>query len=374
MKDYLKKWTHLIWWGWVVWGVSLSANAMQPVSYPGTSIGSADFNNHINVLSESIKIEVDDDFRTAVYHTDYQIVNNYQGVQVPVVFNTYREVDKLSITIDGQPVEVHVVPPSSEEGYQDYNSFDNQTMVSEKGLTAFNAYREYTQFIVLDLTKGQHIISTTYSVDPAYFGSDWTGISTFYYSFANFKPADEFIATKLLFAYEGDLDNISVDIDENRDLAMTDVKSWQFTDQTPANISFSYQKPLNATAKVLTSISPLFVIAVALFIFAIINFRWLKKTEKETPQYTWQLMIFTGLLFPLLAIMVDYLYLLITDLVIGVGATGERRSLFFMWVLPLSYIVATPIYLIVMFAAYVGIKEESNKETEPREHKPDNNS
>ncbi len=72
-------------------------------------------------------------------------------------------------------------------------------------------------------------------------------------------------------------------------------------------------------------------------------------------------MLVGGFLVPLLSLIIYYLYLLVTDMIIGQGATGESRGLFFIWVLPLGYIVITPIYLIISFVVFMMVKQTVTK-------------
>jgi hypothetical protein len=114
-------------------------------------------------------------------------------------------------------------------------------------------------------------------------------------------------------------------------------------------------------AKVLTAVSPFITISFALFVLGGLHLRMMKRRQQAQPETLWTVMLVGGFLVPLLSLIIYYLYLLVTDMIIGQGATGESRDLFFIWVLPLGYIVITPIYLIISFVVFMMVKQTVTK-------------
>lgn len=334
---------------------SAVVQAIEPVVHSGTWASAAYFNNAIDVISETVDIDITDDVNNDSYTVTYELYNNREGLQFPLVFEVFDEFgqsDKFEITVDGQSVPVVTVT-------EDNNGLETSDfyMPANTGLEQFRADSKY---INLDLSSGLHTITATYDVQPHYYGSDWTGISTYSYSLVPMKESvsddKQFKGSFVKLNFNGDLDDISMDIDGTKNTLPSD-NQWYFDENLPREISFNYQKPLNPVAKVLTAVSPFITISFALFILGRMHLRMMIGRQKAQPETLWTVMLTGSFLVPLLSFIVYYLYLLMTDMIIGKGATGENRDLFFIWVLPLGYIVLTPVYLVISFVAFMVVKK-----------------
>lgn len=341
--------------GLLLLSCSAVVQAMEPVGHSGTWASAAYFNNAIDVISETVDIDITDDANNDSYTVTYELYNNREGLQFPLVFEVFDEFgqsDKFEITVDGQSVPVVTVT-------EDNNGLETSDfyMPANTGLEQFRADSKY---INLDLSSGLHTIKATYDVHPHYYGSDWTGISTYSYLLVPMKESasdgKQFEGSFVKLNFNGDLDYISMDIDGTKNTLPSD-NQWYFDENLPREISFNYQKPLNPVAKVLTAVSPFITISFALFILGRMHLRMMIGRQKAQPETLWTVMLTGSFLVPLLSFIVYYLYLLMTDMIIGKGATGENRDLFFIWVLPLGYIVLTPVYLVISFVAFMVVKK-----------------
>lgn len=338
---------------------SVSSQSMEPVGYSGTWASAAYFNNAIDVISETVNIDITDDANNAGYTVSYKLYNNREGLQFPLVFEVFDEFgqsNEFEITVDGQSVPVVTVT-------EDNNGLETSDfyMPANTGLEQFRADSKY---INLDLSSGLHTITATYDVQPHYYGSDWTGISTYSYSLVPMKESvsddKQFKGSFIKLNFNGSLDYISMDIDGTKNTLPSN-NQWHFKDNLAKEIDFIIQAPLNPVAKVLTAVSPFITISFALFVLGGLHLRMMKRRQQAQPETLWTVMLVGGFLVPLLSLIIYYLYLLVTDMIIGQGATGESRNLFFIWVLPLGYIVITPIYLIISFVVFMMVKQTVTK-------------
>lgn len=335
---------------------STVVQAMEPVGYSGTWASAAYFNNAIDVISETVNIDITDN---ANYTVSYKLYNNREGLQYPLVFEVFDEFgqsDEFEITVDGQSVPVVTVT-------EDNNGLETSDfyMPANTGLEQFRADSKY---INLNLSSGLHTITATYDVQPHYYGSDWTGISTYSYSLVPMKESvsddKQFKGSFVKLNFNGNLDYISMGIDGTKN-ALPFVNQWHFKDNLAKEIDFIIQAPLNPVTKVLTAVPPFITISFALFVFGRLHLRMMKRRQQAQPETLWTVMLVGGFLVPLLSLIIYYLYLLVTDMIIGQGATGEGRDLFFIWVLPLGYIVLTPVYLVISFVAFMMVKQTVTK-------------
>ena len=334
---------------------SVSSQSMEPVGYSGTWASAAYFNNAIDVISETVNIDITDDANNAGYTVSYKLYNNREGLQFPLVFEVFDEFgqsNEFEITVDGQSVPVVTVT-------EDNNGLETSDfyMPANTGLEQFRADSKY---INLNLSSGLHTITATYDVQPHYYGSDWTGISTYSYSLVPMKESvsddKQFKGSFIKLNFNGSSDYISMGIDGTKNTLPSN-NQWHFKDNLTKEIDFTIQAPLNPVAKVLTAVSPFITISFALFVLGGLHLRMMKRRQQAQPETLWTVMLVGGFLVPLLSLIIYYLYLLVTDMIIGQDATGESRDLFFIWVLPLGYIVITPIYLIISFVVFMMVKQ-----------------
>ncbi|WP_201615172.1 hypothetical protein [Psychrobacter sp. JCM 18902] len=334
---------------------SVSSQSMEPVHFSGTWASAAYFNNAIDVISETVNIDITDDANNAGYTVSYKLYNNREGLQFPLVFEVFDEFgqsNEFEITVDGQSVPVVTVT-------EDNNGLETSDFYIPAN-TGLEQFRADSKYINLDLSSGLHTITATYDVQPHYYGSDWTGISTYSYSLVPMKESvsddKQFKGSFIKLNFNGSLDYISIGIDGTKNTLPSN-NQWHFKDNLTKEIDFTIQAPLNPVAKVLTAVSPFITISFALFVLGGLHLRMMKRRQQAQPETLWTVMLVGGFLVPLLSLIIYYLYLLVTDMIIGQGATGESRDLFFIWVLPLGYIVITPIYLIISFVVFMMVKQ-----------------
>ncbi|MBH0084766.1 hypothetical protein I6E84_00850 [Psychrobacter sp. SCQQ22] len=75
---------------------TVSSQAMEPVTYSGTWASAAYFNKSIDVISESVDIDVIEDTNNDSYTVTYELYNNREGLQFPLVFEVFDGLDSLS--------------------------------------------------------------------------------------------------------------------------------------------------------------------------------------------------------------------------------------------------------------------------------------
>lgn len=348
--------------GLLLLSCSVSSQSMEPVKFSGTWASAAYFNNDIDVISETVEIDIDitDNATTNDrYVVTYELYNNHGGLQFPLVFEVFDEFgqsDDFEFFVDGQSVPVATL--AEDDTVLDVADFYMPNNIDS------GQFRAQSKYIDINLSQGLHTIKATYDVHPHYYGSDWTGISTYSYLLVPMKESasdgKQFEGSFVKLNFNGDLDYISMDIDGTKNTLPSD-NQWYFDENLPREISFNYQKPLNPVAKVLTAVSPFITISFALFILGRMHLRMMIRRQKAQPETLWTVMLAGSFLVPLLSLIVYYLYLLMTDMIIGKGATGENRDLFFIWVLPLGYIVLTPVYLVISFVAFMMVKKTVTK-------------
>ena len=339
---------------------TVSSQAMEPVTYSGTWASAAYFNKSIDVISESVDINVIEDANN--YTVTYELYNNHEGLRFPLVLEVFDGLDSFEqsgdfeISIDGQSVPVEVLA-------EDDTVLDTADFYYSPTDTDGQTFRAESKYINVDLSQGLHTVIATYDAHPHYYGSDWTARHTYSYSLKPMQQSDTqsqlFQGSTVTLNFDGDTDHVTVNID-NEEAALSVNQPLHFNDNLAKEIDFIIQKPLSPLAKVLTAASP-FIAFIALFALGILHLLMMSRREETQPENRWVVILTGGFLVPFLSLIAYYIFLLVTDIVIGKGATGESRALFSIWVLPLGYMVLTPIYLVISFVAFIEIKRKNIK-------------
>ena len=82
----------------------------------GTKAASAISSRHVDILHESIFIQIDENFHTAKYKVEYTIKSDVVGKQIPLLFCAVDYKDDFCVWLDDRPVKVFDIPFKKEEG------------------------------------------------------------------------------------------------------------------------------------------------------------------------------------------------------------------------------------------------------------------
>lgn len=71
----------------------------------GTKAASAISSRHVDILHESIFIQIDENFHTAKYKVEYTIKSDVVGKQIPLLFCAVDYKDDFCVWLDDRPVK-----------------------------------------------------------------------------------------------------------------------------------------------------------------------------------------------------------------------------------------------------------------------------
>lgn len=199
---------------------SAHANMASPTLQEGQTFATAYASQEIDVLSEQLTIDIDDDFRNAHYQVLYEIAipakifeqsKSVDSAFVPLIFEVMdREHSNFSVSIDGQPVATKTVIDYMNN---DINNDTNNDMTIDWSLFNLDDYQQskpqqskhpqskpqsadgdsdfgsHLQYFQLDLSKlnnqnnsQTHRISVNYTAQAEILKFGWTGEYRFQYS------------------------------------------------------------------------------------------------------------------------------------------------------------------------------------------------
>lgn len=81
---------------------SAKANMASPF-IEGTKAASAISSRHVDILHESIFIQIDENFHTAKYKVEYTIKSDVVGKQIPLLFCAVDYKDDFCVWLDDRP-------------------------------------------------------------------------------------------------------------------------------------------------------------------------------------------------------------------------------------------------------------------------------
>lgn len=269
------------------------ANMASPLE-EGTMASSAISSKDINILSESIDIKIDSDFKTARFLVEYQIQSDMDGLQIPLLFFAQDYKDGFFIWVDNKKAHVQNVP----ERYSEYSPFRGFSESFEKNDTGgeitiywqSNAGYVYKlsdlKYFEADIGKGIHTVRVEYIANVWTDYSDWIKAYSFRYSLSPAKFWKSFGTLSVTLEQEGIERQLSTNLGEPLEKAFQSTNSWTFTNLPGEYLEFSYNPKPGKFAAVLISVQPLGlaiatgIVLFALHLFLVIRYRRKFATKK----------------------------------------------------------------------------------------------
>lgn len=178
----------------LLWSQLTRANMASPV-WRGTVSSTAFSSKDINILSESIHIKIDADYKTARYTVEYTLQSDVAGRQIPLLFYAQDYKDSFWVWVDDQSVAIQNIPEkytrlahSPFAGFSrwkdtDYleNAEDRVIIQWDKG-SGFPYYLQDLKYFETDLQKGPHKVKVAYTANVWTEVSNWVNDYSFRYS------------------------------------------------------------------------------------------------------------------------------------------------------------------------------------------------
>lgn len=272
------------------------ANMASPLE-EGTMVSSAFSSKDINILSETIHIKIDNDFKTARFIVKYQIQSDMDGLQIPLMFYAQDYKDSFFICVDNKNISVQNVPQSYNE-HTRFKDFSDSFEKDDAGyeVTIYwqaNAGYVYKlsdlKYFETDIGKGIHTVRVEYIANVWTDYSDWIKAYSFRYSLSPAKFWKSFGTLSVTLEQEGIERQLSTNLGEPLEKAFQSTNSWTFTNLPGEYLEFSYNPKPGKFAAVLISVQPLGlaiatgIVLFALHLFLVIRYRRKFATKKYSP-------------------------------------------------------------------------------------------
>lgn len=317
------------------------ANMASPI-HPGARQGTVFSSRNVDILHETIRIEIGSDITRARYHIEY-LLRSPEGMQIPLLFVAKDLEDSFKVWVDGQRQPVLPVPeqynvriPQLFDGFEgtlggDRNPINTTDIVW--GPDESMLYRpDELQYFETALSKGEHRITVSYEARAWEDVSDWLTKYSHCYSLSPARHWRSFgqldIYLKAAFP-----DDIRLMTNLGRPAGSDSLSHWHFN-QLPADyINIELLPQANSTARMLMDSPPGGFMGIAALLLTSLHLYALYRFRKRYPyrKYSWVLILGSFIVpFLILASYVEAFPLI--DFMIGPYASGRHGYTFLIYV------------------------------------------
>ncbi len=349
---------------------SAYANMASPTLQEGETFATAYASQEIDVLSEQLTIDIDDDFRNAHYQVLYEIaipeklVKQSQSVDsafVPLIFEVMdSEHNNFSVSIDDQPVATKTV---TDYMNNDRNNDKNNDMTIDWSLFNLDDHQQpkpqsadgdsdfgsHLQYFQLDLSKlnnqnnsQTHRISVNYTAQAEILKFGWTGEYRFQYSLSpargwkSFNELNIAIKVPKNASLTTNLSNVTDVKNTNNADGAKNIHQWQFNNIPADYIDITIEPTANLLAQMMIKISPFGFFIISLLLGALAHLALVISVNNLSKWVRY----LGYIIVPLIAVFVWIWSYGVIDWVIGNLATGYHGYI-------ILYIVVYPPLLVV---------------------------
>lgn len=326
----------------------------------GTFSSSAFSSRDIDIVSETVHLKIDENFKSAFYQIEYSINTETAGKQIPLLFHAkdYRGefkvwVDNLLIKLKDIPEEYKTATDTPFEKFSSAFEKAFQDGESETVEISWQKDRGYTyrlndlKYFEADLSKGNHKIRVEYTADVWTDVSDWVKEYSFRYSLSPAKYWKSFGSLEITVDASACNRKITTNLGKVAWGNPDSVAVWEFTKLPADYIEISSKPEISRYASTMIAIGPsgLTIIFTLLIVFlhllSILKYR----RSKSAKRFSW-VVIAGSLIIPFLILVFYIISYDLIDSAIGVDA-GRFHGYVFMIIL--LYPIFMPGYWLIMW-------------------------
>ncbi|MEO6831649.1 MAG: hypothetical protein ABI169_05585 [Chitinophagaceae bacterium] len=320
----------------------------------GTMTSAAFSSKDINILSETIQIKIDRDFKTAKFIVEYTIQSDVSGRQIPLLFYAKDYKDSFAVWVDNQRVVIQDIPAKYTQIDSPFSGFSNSFELNKQPDAAYEVSISWTKnsssvyqlnnlkYFETDIAKGIHKVRVAYTASVWTNNSGWIKEYSFRYSLTPAKFWKSFGTLNVNVEQEGSVRQLSTNIGLPIEQSFKAINTWTFNKLPAEYLALSYTPKNTKFTRTLIDIEPFglaLIAAVILFGLHLFLVLWYRRRHKNT-KYS-PVVILGSLIVPLL-ILLSYLYSYgLIDNVIGEDA-GRHHGYTFLVII--FYPIILPIY------------------------------
>lgn len=340
-------------------GQCCKANMSSPV-WEGTLTSSAFTSKDINILSETIQIKIDRDYKTAKFIVEYIIQSDVNGKQIPLLFYAQDYKDSFFVWVNNQRVAIQNISEkyshfdnSPFSGFSNLKGDDNRENEKDEVRIYWNknvgfVYRlNDLKYFETDIPKGVHKVRVEYTSTVWTDISGWIKEYSFRYSLTPAKFWKSFGILSVSVEQEGTVREISANIGEPTEKIDNGKRSWTFTKLPEEYLKFSYTPEPSTLVKALINIQPFGLSVIAGIILFTLHLFFVYRYRRQFVNKKYSYVVILGSLVVPFLILLSYMNAFdLIDNLIGKEA-GRHHGYVFLVII--FYPLILPIYWAIVW-------------------------
>jgi hypothetical protein len=315
------------------------ANSASPAFAVGSNSGSAYSSKDVDILKETIVLDLEKKPHTGFYTITYHIKTENEGKQIPLLFNAMGYAGGFKVWVDGKAVQILTIPRGSIDSLhailKDFGNVyhkpakHNDYLFNSETDTVFSDYK----YFEAPLSKGEHDIRVEYTALPGGVHETWVNRYDFDYSLWPASYWHSFSSLEIKLVGDSTTKQIESNIGIPTKTA-ADTLIWKF-DKLPVDVfRISYEPKLGWFANAMVSFGPFGFTVTFTILLLIINAALIKREYRiATRSFTWS----AGLLGLIMPVFIFIAYFCSFDMiyaVIGSEASHHSNSIYAIFLYP----------------------------------------
>lgn len=354
--------------------VNIFANMASPI-LPGTLSGTVFTSDYVDILKEDLRIQINPNTHRALINVSYHIRSDSAGKQIPLLFHAINYDGNFQLSVDGVPVKILPIPEDyllmpgrPMDGFTGAFIQDSESIIPsvkifwEKDIEKTYSLTEL-QYVEVDWTEGEHLITVSYEAEPWIDRSDWVRVYNYRYSLSPAKYWRSFGTLNVEISVKDFKALIETNLGEPQSGDWDNGMVWTFDTLPTDAILITIIPNISRVASTFISIGTDGIFYIASFFLFVLHVCLIYRERKTNLQKRISKMVWIGaLLFPLLAIIaLNYSYSFI-DNIIGTHASRFHGYYFLSVIL---YPIIVPFYGLFMWLLDFVIKHHLKNRKQP---------
>lgn len=327
------------------------ANMASPIN-DGTTVSTAYSSKDIDILSETINIDINKDFNQADYDVTYEIYSAEEGYRIPLVFEVFDRIgsntdESFKVKVDGKTVPVlsNYDYGSQSKSLPAYYDPETDTAVP---------FNDSAKYFEVNLSEGNHVINVRYSAYPTIDRSHWTNQYIYNYSLKPAKTWKSFGDLTVNLKIADEPQYLETNLGKPVGGMITADSKWYF-DHLPNDVlEISYHPLPSFWVQGLINVDGRVIFLVLIILLGFIHHRLLRSSrEKRSKKAT--IILWLGIVIvPFVALMMTMFRIEFIDWLLGEHASKYHGYIIFIVIF--GYPLVLPVYLIIMLLCNSHIK------------------
>lgn len=344
------------------------ANMASPIS-EGTTVSTAYSSKDIDILSETIDINIGKGFTQADYDVTYEIYSAEEGYRIPLVFEVFDDLgnnaDKsFKVKVDGETVAVLSNYDYESQSTSLPSYYDPETDMAVQ-------FNDSAKYFEMNLSEGNHVITVQYSVYPTINHSHWTNQYIYNYSLKPAKTWKSFGDLTINLKIDDEPQYLETNLGKPVNGKITTDSKWYF-DHIPNDVlEISYHPLPSFWVQGLININGVVTFFVSIMLLGFIHYRLVRGSREKQSKKAIIILWLGIVIVPFVALMMVVFRIEFIDWLLGAHASKYHG--YIALIIVFGYPLVLPVYLAVMLLCNNHIKRLFLNDLKANAKKPEPN-